>query len=79
VKLRNRRNLAGAGTKGAATQRAEPNAFAANVLLIVRQIEAAGGQDPSCHRRDPGTPVAFGRRGAGLIASTVRNLPVRFS
>src|SRR5271165_3769624 len=42
VKLGNPVNLAAAGAKGAETQRAEADAFAANVLPVVRQIEAAG-------------------------------------
>ncbi len=42
VKLANPCDLAEAGGKGAVTQRAEADAFAANVLSIVRQIEAAG-------------------------------------
>ena len=44
VRLGNPRNLAEAGAKGAVTQRAEADAFAANVLSIVRQIEAAGAK-----------------------------------
>src|SRR6202453_3933369 len=44
VKLGNPVNLAEAGAKGAATQRADADAFAANVLPIVRQIEAAGAK-----------------------------------
>jgi hypothetical protein len=42
VKLGNPTNLTEAGTKRAQTQRAGTDAFAANVLPIVRQIQAAG-------------------------------------
>src|SRR5271154_3077434 len=41
-KLGNPVNLAAAGAKGAETQRADADAFAANVLPIVRQIQATG-------------------------------------
>ena len=46
VKLGNPTNLAAAGAKGAETQRAIADAFAANVLPIVRQIQAAGATTP---------------------------------
>ena len=40
--LGNRTNLPEAAAKGAAMQRAAANAFAANVLPVIRQIQAAG-------------------------------------
>lgn len=45
--LGNRTNLADAQAKGVATNRAAADAFAANVLPIVKQIQAAGATTPS--------------------------------
>jgi DNA invertase Pin-like site-specific DNA recombinase len=42
VALGNRTNLAEASAKGAGANRAAADAFAANVLSVVRQIEASG-------------------------------------
>ena len=44
MKLGNPVNLAAAGVKGAETQRAGADAFAANVLPNVRQIQATGAR-----------------------------------
>jgi DNA invertase Pin-like site-specific DNA recombinase len=77
VKLGNPTNLAEAGAKGAATQRAEADAFATNVLPIVRQIEAAGAKT---HRAIAEVLNARGvrtARGGAWYASTVRNLLTR--
>src|SRR5450432_2703438 len=46
VKLGNPVNLVAAGAKGAETQRAGANAFAANVLPVVRQIQDTGASTP---------------------------------
>ena len=77
MKLGNPRNLAEAGAKGAVTQRAEADAFAANVLPIVRQIEAAGA---TTHRAIAEALNARGvrtARGGEWHGSTVRNLLAR--
>jgi hypothetical protein len=77
VKLGNPRNLADAGAKGAAAQRADAYAFAANVLPIVRQIEAAGAKT---HRAIAEALNARGvrtARGGEWHGSTVRNLLAR--
>jgi DNA invertase Pin-like site-specific DNA recombinase len=77
VKLGNPRNLAEAGAKGAASQRADADAFAANVLPIVRQIEAAGA---TTHRAIAEALNARGvrtARGGEWHGSTVRNLLAR--
>jgi DNA invertase Pin-like site-specific DNA recombinase len=77
VKLGNPRNLSEAGAKGAATQRVEADAFAANVLPIVRQIEAAGAKT---HRAIAEALNARGvrtARGGEWHGSTVRNLLAR--
>jgi len=77
VKLGNPVNLAVAGAKGAETQRADADAFAANVLPIVRQIQTAG---VTTHRaiaaalNDRGVRTA---RGGDWHDSTVRNLIAR--
>ena len=77
MKLGNPVNLAAAGAKGAETQRADADAFAANVLPIVRQIRTAG---VTTHRaiaaalNDRGVRTA---RGGDWHDSTVRNLLAR--
>src|SRR5271170_4060003 len=73
VKLGNRVNLAAAGAKGAATQRAGADAFASNVLPIVRQIQASGATTPraiAAALNDRGVRTA---RGGEWHDSTVRN------
>jgi DNA invertase Pin-like site-specific DNA recombinase len=77
VKLGNPLNLAAAGAKGADTQRAGADAFAANVLPIVRQIQAAGAATPraiATALNDRGVRTA---RGGEWHDSTVRNLLAR--
>lgn len=75
--LGNRSNLRDAQAKGVATNRKAANAFAANVLPIVRQIQATGD---TTHRaiaqalNDRGVRTA---RGGGWHDSTVRNLLAR--
>jgi DNA invertase Pin-like site-specific DNA recombinase len=77
VKLLNPVNLGEAGAKGAATQRAEADAFAANVLSIVRQIQAGGAATPRA------IAAALNARGVRVArvgdwhVSTVRNLLAR--
>jgi DNA invertase Pin-like site-specific DNA recombinase len=75
--LGNRTNLADAQAKGVATNRKAADAFAANVLPIVKQIQAAGA---TTHRaiaqalNDRGVRTA---RGGDWHDSTVRNLLAR--
>jgi DNA invertase Pin-like site-specific DNA recombinase len=77
VLLGNRTNLAEAQAKSAAANRDAADAFAANVLPIVRQIEAGGA---TTHRaiaaalNDRGVRTA---RGGDWHQSTVRNLLAR--
>jgi DNA invertase Pin-like site-specific DNA recombinase len=72
--LGNRTNLADAQAKGVATNRKAADAFAANALPIVKQIQAAGA---TTHRaiaqalNDRGVRTA---RGGDWHDSTVRNL-----
>ena len=77
VKLGNPTNLAAAGAKGAETQRAGADAFAANVLPIVRQIQSTGAATPraiAAALNDRGVRTA---RGGDWHGSTVRNLLAR--
>jgi DNA invertase Pin-like site-specific DNA recombinase len=77
AKLGNRTNLGEAQVKGAAANRAAADAFAANVLPIVRQIEAAGA---TTHRAIAAALNARGirtARGGAWHDSTVRNLLAR--
>ena len=77
ARLGNRTNLAEAGAKGATANRAAADAFAANVLPIVRQVEAAGATG---HRAIPAALNARGvrtARGGDWHATTVRNLMQR--
>lgn len=77
VKLGNPVNLAQAGARGAARQRADADTFAANVLPIVRQIQAAGA---TTYRAVAAALNARGirtARGGAWHDSTVRNLLAR--
>jgi DNA invertase Pin-like site-specific DNA recombinase len=77
AKLGNRTNLAEASTKGATANRAAADAFAANVLPIIRQVEAAGATG---YRSIAAALNARGvrtARGGEWHATTVRNLMVR--
>ena len=75
--LGNRTNLAEAAAKGAAAQRKAADAFAANVLPVVRQIQAAGATN---HRAIAKALNARGirtARGGQWHVSTVQNLLAR--
>ena len=75
--LGNPTNLGQAQAKGAAAHRTAADAFAANVLPIVRQIEAAGA---TTHRAIAAALNARGIRtvrGGAWHDSTVRNLLTR--
>ena len=77
MKLGNPVNLAAAGAKGAEKQRAEADAFAANVLPILRQLQAAGANTPraiAAALNERGIRTA---RGGAWHDSTVRNLLAR--
>jgi DNA invertase Pin-like site-specific DNA recombinase len=77
AKLGNPTNLGEAQSKGAAANRTAADAFAANVLPIVRQIEAAG---VATHRAIAAALNARGirtARGGAWHDSTVRNLLAR--
>lgn len=77
AKLGNRTNLAEASAKGAKANRASADAFAANVLPVVRQIEAAGAKT---HRAIAAALNARGirtARGGDWHHTTVRNLLTR--
>lgn len=72
--LGNRTNLAEAAAKGAAAQRTAADTFAANVLPVVRQIQAAGA---TTHRAIAEALNARGirtARGGQWHVSTVQNL-----
>ena len=63
--LGNRTNLGEAQAKGAAANRAAADTFAANVLPVLRQIEAAGAANPPRHcRRPPCQTTEATRRGS---------------
>ena len=77
VMLGNRTNLADASAKGVEANRAVADAFAANVLPVVRQIEASGVKG---HRAIAAALNARGvrtARGGDWHATTVRNLLAR--
>jgi DNA invertase Pin-like site-specific DNA recombinase len=74
VKLGNPVNLAAAGAKGAETQRAGADAFAANVLPIVRQIQAAGVTTARAIATALNDRAVRTARGGDWHDSTVRNL-----
>jgi DNA invertase Pin-like site-specific DNA recombinase len=74
VKLGNPVNLAAAGAKGAKTQRADADAFAANVLPLVRQLQAAGTKTPRAIAAALNERRVRTARGGEWHDSTVRNL-----
>jgi DNA invertase Pin-like site-specific DNA recombinase len=77
--LGNRTNLPDAQAKGAAANREAPDAFAANVLPIVRQIQASGAttfRAIAAALNNRGVRTA---RGGAWHDSTVRNLLARAS
>ena len=72
--LGNRTNLAEAGMLGVETQKREADAFAANIMPVVRQIRAAGAASMASIAtalNDRGIKTA---RGGAWHASTVHNL-----
>ncbi len=77
MKLGNPVNLAEPGAKGAARQRAEADAFAANVLPIVRQIQAGGPATPRAIAAALNARGVRTARGGEWHDSTVRNLMAR--
>ena len=77
MKLGNPVNLAEAGAKGAATQRAEADTFAANVMPIVRQIQAAGATTTRAIAAALNARGVRTARGGDWHSSTVRNLLAR--
>jgi len=77
MRLGNRTNLADASAKGAEANREAADAFAANVMPIIRQIEASGVKG---HRAIAAALNARGvrtSRGGHWHATTVRNLITR--
>jgi DNA invertase Pin-like site-specific DNA recombinase len=74
VKLGNPVNLAAAGAKGAQTQRAAADVFAANVLPVVRQLQAAGATTPRAIAAALNERRVRTARGGEWHDSTVRNL-----
>ncbi len=74
VKLGNPTNLAEAGAKGAAAQRAEADAFAANVMPVVRQIQASGATTTRAIADALNARGVRTARGGAWYSSTVRNL-----
>ena len=79
VKLGNPTNLAEAGAKGAAAQRAEADAFAANVMPVVRQIQASGATTTRAIAEALNARGVRTARGGAWYSSTVRNLLTRSS
>jgi DNA invertase Pin-like site-specific DNA recombinase len=75
--LGNRTNLAEAATKGAAANREAAAGFAANVLPIVRQIQAAGAATPRAIAAALNARGIRTARGGAWHDSTVRNLLAR--
>jgi DNA invertase Pin-like site-specific DNA recombinase len=67
-------NLAAAGARGAQTQRAAADAFAANVLPVVRQLQAAGATTPRAIAAALNERRVRTARGGEWHDSTVRNL-----
>jgi DNA invertase Pin-like site-specific DNA recombinase len=74
VKLGNPVNLAAAGARGAQTQRAGADAFAANVLPVVRQLQADGATTPRAIAAALNERRVRTARGGEWHDSTVRNL-----
>jgi DNA invertase Pin-like site-specific DNA recombinase len=75
--LGNRTNLGDAQAKGVKTNRAAADAFAANVLPIVRQIQAAGATTPRAIAAALNARGIRTARGGAWHDSTVRNLLAR--
>lgn len=75
--LGNRTNLDEAAAKGATANKAAADAFAANVLPIVRQIEASGIKSHRAIAAALNTRGIHTARGGEWHATTVRNVLVR--
>jgi hypothetical protein len=73
----NRTNLAEASAKGATANRAAADAFAANVLPIIRQVEAAGATGYLAIAAALNARGVRTARGGEWHATTVRNLMQR--
>jgi DNA invertase Pin-like site-specific DNA recombinase len=74
IVLGNRTNLADASAKGATANRAAADAFAANVVPIVRQIEASGVKGSRAIAAALNARGVRTARGGEWHATTVRNL-----
>jgi len=74
AKLGNRTNLPAAQAKGVAVNRAAADAFAANVLPVVRQIQATGATTSRAIAEALNARGIRTARGGGWHSSTVRNL-----
>jgi DNA invertase Pin-like site-specific DNA recombinase len=77
AKLGNRTNLPAAQAMGVATNRKAADAFAANVLPIVRQIQAAGATTFRAIAEALNSRGVRTARGGAWHDSTVRNLLAR--
>jgi DNA invertase Pin-like site-specific DNA recombinase len=77
AKLGNRTNLPEASAKGATANRAAADAFAANVLPIIRQVEAAGATGYRAIAAALNARGVRTARGGEWHATTVRNLMTR--
>lgn len=74
VKLGNPVNLAEAGAKGADMQRANADAYAANVLPVIRQIQASGATTLRAVAEALNARGIQTARGGQWYAATVRNV-----
>jgi DNA invertase Pin-like site-specific DNA recombinase len=77
VVLGNPTNLSEAGSRGAAANRASADAFAANVLPIIRQIEACGVKGHRAFAKALNARGVRTARGGKWHDTTVRNLLTR--
>jgi hypothetical protein len=74
AKLGNRTNLAEAAAKGQAAVRAHANAHAANVLPVIREIQASGARDLRSIATALNARGIRTARGGDWHATTVRNM-----
>ena len=77
ARLGNRTNLAEAQAKGTAASKAAADAFATNVLPIVRQIEAAGTKGSRAIAAALNARGVRTARGGGWHSTTVRGIMLR--
>ena len=75
--LGNRKNLAEASAKGQKTQRDAANAYAANILPVVREIQAAGATTLRAIAAELGRRNVRTARGGTWSAASVRSLLLR--